>query len=165
MSSTPYCCQIVSKHEFSGQIFETYSNIKFNGNTSSESRVVPCGRTDRHEEANSRFLQFCHHAYKISKAADTRSLHTIYYHHHNIPAVREFSHFVVCFSFYTTLPVHLFIIFWRRVDVLTTGTITVTSYCLHLQCNVATYIPHYMASRPKRQSLLSELEICCFSAF
>jgi hypothetical protein len=28
MSSTPYCCHIEIKHEFSGQIFEKYSNIK-----------------------------------------------------------------------------------------------------------------------------------------
>jgi hypothetical protein len=50
------------KLEFSGQIFEKYSNIKFHKNPSSGSRVVPCGRTDglthRQDEANSRFLQF-----------------------------------------------------------------------------------------------------------
>jgi len=34
------------KLEFSRQIFEKYSNIKFNENPSIESRVVPCGRTD-----------------------------------------------------------------------------------------------------------------------
>jgi len=33
------------KLEFSGQIFEKHSNTKFNENPSSESRVVPCGRT------------------------------------------------------------------------------------------------------------------------
>jgi len=33
--------------EFSQQIFEKSSNIKFNENPSSGSRVVPCGRTDR----------------------------------------------------------------------------------------------------------------------
>jgi len=123
-------------------------------------------RTDRHEEANSRFPQFCHRAYKRSKAADTRPFQNFCYHHHNIPAVKEFRQFVVCFSFYTTLGLHLCVIFWRIFDVLTTGSITVTIYCLHLlQCNVGMYIPHYTASRPKRQSLLSELEICCFSAF
>jgi hypothetical protein len=45
------------KLEFSRQIFEKYSNIKFHENQSSGSRVVPYGRTDRHDEANSRFLQ------------------------------------------------------------------------------------------------------------
>jgi len=45
--------------EFSRQIFEKLSNIKFLENPSSESRVVPFGRTDRLDEANSRFLQFC----------------------------------------------------------------------------------------------------------
>jgi hypothetical protein len=34
------------KLEFSGQLFEKYSNTKFNENPSSGSRVVPCGRTD-----------------------------------------------------------------------------------------------------------------------
>jgi len=33
------------KPEFSGQIFEKHSNVKFNENPSSESRVGPCGRT------------------------------------------------------------------------------------------------------------------------
>ena len=35
------------KLEFSQQIFEKSSNIKFHENPSSGSRVVPCGRTDR----------------------------------------------------------------------------------------------------------------------
>jgi len=34
------------KLEFSWQIFEKYSSIKFHENPSSGSRVVPCGRTD-----------------------------------------------------------------------------------------------------------------------
>ena len=33
------------------------SNIKFHENPSSGSRVVPCGQTDRHDDANSRFSQ------------------------------------------------------------------------------------------------------------
>jgi len=41
-------CQILMKPEFSRQIFEKYANIKFHENPSS-GRVVPCGRTDRHE--------------------------------------------------------------------------------------------------------------------
>jgi len=32
--------------EFSQQISEKYSSIKFTGNPSSGRRVVPCGRTD-----------------------------------------------------------------------------------------------------------------------
>jgi len=47
------------KLEFSRQLFEKYSNIKFHKNPSSGSRVVPWGRTDRIDEANSRFTQFC----------------------------------------------------------------------------------------------------------
>jgi hypothetical protein len=45
--------------EFSLHIFEKYSNIKFNENPSIVDRVVPRGQTDRHDEANSRFSQFC----------------------------------------------------------------------------------------------------------
>ena len=37
----------VLKLEFSRQIFENSSNIKFHGNLFSGNRVVPCGRTDR----------------------------------------------------------------------------------------------------------------------
>jgi len=33
--------------EFSGHIFEQYSNVKFHDNPSSGSRVVPYGQTDR----------------------------------------------------------------------------------------------------------------------
>ena len=53
--------------EFSQHIFEKDSNIKFHENSSSGSRVVAWrqtdGRTDlqtdRYDEVNSRFLQFC----------------------------------------------------------------------------------------------------------
>jgi hypothetical protein len=52
--------QILTKIEFSRQIFEKYSSIKNHENPSSGSRVVPCGRTDirkdeggRHDEPES----------------------------------------------------------------------------------------------------------------
>jgi len=47
--------------EFSPHIFEKCSNIKFHENPSSWSRVVPFV-TDRHDEATSRFSQFCERA-------------------------------------------------------------------------------------------------------
>jgi len=50
------------KLEFYTQIFEKYSNIKFHENPSIGSRVVPCGQTDRHDEANSWVSQFCENA-------------------------------------------------------------------------------------------------------
>jgi len=50
------------KLEYSRQIFEKYSNIKFSENPSSGSQVVPCERTDTHNEDNSRFSQFCERA-------------------------------------------------------------------------------------------------------
>ena len=55
--------------EFSRQIFEKYSNIKFHENPSSGSWVVPCRRMHRHDEANSctlcslnfaKSLKICH---------------------------------------------------------------------------------------------------------
>ena len=58
----PYSCPILMKLEFSRQIFEKSSNIKFHETPSSGSRVVPCVRTDRHDEANSSFSQFCERA-------------------------------------------------------------------------------------------------------
>jgi hypothetical protein len=54
-----YCCHILNITEFPRQNFERYSNIKFHDNPSSGSRVVPCGRTDRHVAANIRFPQCC----------------------------------------------------------------------------------------------------------
>jgi len=41
--------------EFPRQIFEKHTTIKFQWNPSSGSGAVPLGRTDRHDEANSRF--------------------------------------------------------------------------------------------------------------
>ena len=54
-----YSGKILTKLEFSRQIVEKYSNIKFHENPSFGSRVVLCGRTDRitdkREEANGHF--------------------------------------------------------------------------------------------------------------
>ena len=57
MYSTPYSCQTLIKLQFYGQIFEKYSNTKFRENPSNSNRVVPCGRTDRNDEVNSRFFR------------------------------------------------------------------------------------------------------------
>jgi len=66
MLSTRYFCQLSMKLESARQIFEKYTNIKFKENPSSGRRVAPYGRTDRrtdrHDEANSRFSQFCESA-------------------------------------------------------------------------------------------------------
>jgi hypothetical protein len=50
--------------EFSEQISEKSSNIKFYKNPSSGSRAVPSTWIDRYDEANGRFSQFCERAYK-----------------------------------------------------------------------------------------------------
>ena len=47
MESTRYICRILMTLEFSRQIFEKVSNIKFHQNPSSMSRTVPCRQTDR----------------------------------------------------------------------------------------------------------------------
>jgi hypothetical protein len=52
------------KLEFSRQIFKKYPNIKFHENPSGVCPDVPCGQTDRHDEANRRFSQFCERASK-----------------------------------------------------------------------------------------------------
>jgi hypothetical protein len=67
MQTTRYYCHILMKFEFSQQIFEKSSNIQLHENPSFGSRIVPCGqidgqtdgRTNKHDEANSRFSQFC----------------------------------------------------------------------------------------------------------
>ena len=67
MHSTRYYRHILMKFEFSQQIFEKSSNIQLHENPPLESRVVPWGqidgqtdgRTNKHDEANSRFSQFC----------------------------------------------------------------------------------------------------------
>ena len=50
--------------EFSRQIFEKYADFLFYENTSCGSRVVPCGWTDRHDEASSLFSQLYERSYK-----------------------------------------------------------------------------------------------------
>ena len=44
------------KLEFSQQIFEKQSSIELHENPLIESRVIPCGRTDTHDETNIRFF-------------------------------------------------------------------------------------------------------------
>ena len=73
MKSVRYFFQVLLNLEFSQHVFERQSNIKFNENSSSGSRDVACGRTDgqtygwtdRHDEANNHFCQFCESAYKL----------------------------------------------------------------------------------------------------
>jgi len=60
---TRYSCAVLIKLEFSRQIFDKFSNIKFHENPSSGSRVVPYEQADRgadkQHEANSRPSHFC----------------------------------------------------------------------------------------------------------
>jgi hypothetical protein len=67
------------KLEFSRQIFEESSNIKFRENPSGGSRDVPCGGMDRgrHDEASSRFSLFCKRALKKSSPPAVRLLEIV----------------------------------------------------------------------------------------
>ena len=62
IKSNNYPCQILMNLEFSRQILKNSPNMKVHENPSSESRVVPCGQTDRwtdrHDEANITFRYF-----------------------------------------------------------------------------------------------------------
>ena len=53
-----YSCKMLMKFEFSPKFLEKYSNFKFHESQSTGSRVVPYGQSYRHDEANTRFLQF-----------------------------------------------------------------------------------------------------------
>jgi hypothetical protein len=58
MHSTRYTCHILMNLELSWYFFEKYLNRKFHQDPSTVGRIVPCGQTDRHDEANICFSQF-----------------------------------------------------------------------------------------------------------
>ena len=59
------------KLEFPQQIFEKYSNIKFHGNPSSGSRVVPCGRPYREADIMNLIVAFRNFANASKKKRNT----------------------------------------------------------------------------------------------
>ena len=94
MQSTLYSCPILTILEFSVQIFEKSSNIKFPENPSSGSRVVPYGRTDGHDEANIRFFAILRTILKKTwmecKATDTEGLRIGYIVFHSCLAGKKY---------------------------------------------------------------------------
>jgi hypothetical protein len=72
-----YSCQILIKLEFSRQIVEKYSKINFHENPYSGSRFVPCGRTDRHDEATVGTL-LTRRAYEYHHIQVTSSLKNVF---------------------------------------------------------------------------------------
>jgi len=70
MQSTRYYCNtVLIKLGFSRQIFrKIISNTKFHEIPSSGSRVVQFGRTDRHDDANSRFSAILRTRLKTSQS-------------------------------------------------------------------------------------------------
>jgi hypothetical protein len=69
------------KIQFFLHIFQKYSNAKFHENPPSGNRVVSRGRTDgqadRHDEANSRFLEFCERFPKMDGAVYPRHVFNV----------------------------------------------------------------------------------------
>ena len=59
MYSTHFSCQILVEREFSREILEKHSDIKYHENRSIGIRGFPCGRTDRHDESNASFSHIC----------------------------------------------------------------------------------------------------------
>ena len=61
MDSSLYSSAILMELEFSRQIFEKYSNIKFNESVQWEPScsLLTDGGTNKYDEANNRFSQFC----------------------------------------------------------------------------------------------------------
>jgi len=64
MSSTLYPSWILMKLDFSRQIFEKYSDLKFIENPLIGGRVVAFRQTEGRDETNNRFSQFCESVYQ-----------------------------------------------------------------------------------------------------
>jgi hypothetical protein len=62
VESTRFFWSDLNEILISRQILEKYANIKFHGSLFSGIRVVACGRTGKHDEANSCFSQFGYRA-------------------------------------------------------------------------------------------------------
>ena len=81
MQDACHSCRILTKLKFSRQIFNKYSNIKFQGNPYCGSQVVTCrqidGQTEMvgHHEANSGFPQFCELTPKKTPLLLVRTVH------------------------------------------------------------------------------------------
>jgi len=63
--------------EFSQQIFEKYSYVKFNENSSNGSRIVPCGRTDRRTDMTKLIVAFRNFANAIYCSAEISKLNLL----------------------------------------------------------------------------------------
>jgi len=68
-----YSSRILLRLEFSRQIFEKYYNAKFHENSSSESRVLPFGQTEIHDETVT-FRNFANAYIKTTHSAHEQSL-------------------------------------------------------------------------------------------
>ena len=71
MENAFFFCPILMKFEFSWQIFEKCSNIKFHENPSIWSRVFPCGLTNSHVEAGRNYENAPKNRYKREQCALT----------------------------------------------------------------------------------------------
>ena len=74
---TRYSFHILLKLKFSRQNFEN-PYIRFHENPSSRSQVVPCGRTDRHDEANNHISLFLERAWKVLQRNRLEGVYRLY---------------------------------------------------------------------------------------
>jgi len=75
MQSVSYSCQFLIKLDSFRHIFEKYLFTKFHENPYSRSRVFPCGRTDRHDETNCHFSEFCKKNIKMTTKSWIHTFH------------------------------------------------------------------------------------------
>ena len=76
--TVPLICQILKKLDISQNIFEKYSSIEFHENSSSGSRVIPCGETDRETKEGSRLQLTVAFQKSVNALKVPRSAHTAY---------------------------------------------------------------------------------------
>jgi len=84
--STRFSCQILMRLEFSLLLFEENSHVKFNGNPSSGSRVVLCGRTDRKTDGEKNMTELIgafRNVAKTHKLCGTMRLFSIWFMLHS----------------------------------------------------------------------------------
>jgi len=72
IQSTRYCFRILIKLDFTRQIFEEYSNIKYHENPSSGSRVVPSGRRYRWTDIKKPIVDFRNSANALKNVTNCR---------------------------------------------------------------------------------------------
>jgi hypothetical protein len=119
MWSTRYVCQILMKLEFSRQIFEKYSDIKFHENPSSGSWVTPM-RTDRRTGITKLILGYCNFCQLAKRKLVDRVLKALMTCELNVTDVSPRHGYISPSHSYKCVSEHLFIVLnvvtWFKID-------------------------------------------------